>query len=541
MNKIKFSWTYFYQEFAQVLLEYENNRVKLIDKLKNAFKKINIDLPTLEKGNNIIDIDPFTIFGLFNKSKLKEENRLNIIKSLKEEFNVLASVPMDFEGVGVLNNQNAVFYRFVNERDADDIDDLWNLFKSAIQYAQDKNLGKKDKLIKYFDLVINKKGIGNSKLTMGLYWIQSDAFLNFDSRSKWYIYETDKLPQDLRDSLPELDDKLTGSEYFQIIDLLQNYFNDKDSLFKNFRELSLEAWNYSEYVNEQNKKKTTIVKLTDKNFLEDAYLDNPQEIIDLLKYKSNIILCGAPGVGKTFVAKKIAYHMMGEEDEKRVMMVQFHQSYSYEDFMEGFRPNPNGEGFILKKGVFYNFCLKALEDKEHDYFFIIDEINRGNVSQILGSLFMLIEKDKRGISLPLLYLDEEFKVPDNLYIIGTMNTADRSLTNIDYALRRRFGFYQIPSLIESDKFNLYKKKLNSKKFDKLIDVVISLNKVIVADDDLGEDFQIGHSYFCNLEEVNDRILKNIVLYELIPLLKEYWFDNEDKLNIWCENLRSVIK
>ena len=233
--------------------------------------------------------------------------------------------------------------------------------------------------------------------------------------------------------------------------------------------------------------------------------------------------------------------MMGEEDEKRVMMVQFHQSYSYEDFMEGFRPNPNGEGFILKKGVFYNFCLKALEDKEHDYFFIIDEINRGNVSQILGSLFMLIEKDKRGISLPLLYLDEEFKVPDNLYIIGTMNTADRSLTNIDYALRRRFGFYQIPSLIESDKFNLYKKKLNSKKFDKLIDVVISLNKVIVADDDLGEDFQIGHSYFCNLEEVNDRILKNIVLYELIPLLKEYWFDNEDKLNIWCENLRSVIK
>jgi 5-methylcytosine-specific restriction protein B len=131
----------------------------------------------------------------------------------------------------------------------------------------------------------------------------------------------------------------------------------------------------------------------------------------LLRTKKNIILQGAPGVGKTYAAKRLAYSIMGVKDVERVMMVQFHQSYSYEDFIMGFRPSATG--FELKKGAFYNFCKKAEIDSDNEYFFIIDEINRGNLSKIFGELFMLIENDKRGNALQLLYSDEKFAVPKN--------------------------------------------------------------------------------------------------------------------------------
>lgn len=156
------------------------------------------------------------------------------------------------------------------------------------------------------------------------------------------------------------------------------------------------------------------------------------QLTSILQMKKNIILQGAPGVGKTFVAERLAFSLMGKPDLERVMTIQFHQSYSYEDFIMGFRPSTSG--FELRRGAFYTFCKKAESDKNHDYFFIIDEINRGNLSKIFGELFMLIENDKRGKSLQLLYSDEQFSIPENLYIIGMMNTADRSLALLDYAL-----------------------------------------------------------------------------------------------------------
>ena len=166
-------------------------------------------------------------------------------------------------------------------------------------------------------------------------------------------------------------------------------------------------------------------------FLEEVYMDRKRydAIMGLLRAKKNIILQGAPGVGKTYAAKRLAYSMMGVKDASRVMLVQFHQSYSYEDFIEGYRPS--GAGFELVKGAFYSFCKKAAEDEENDYFFIIDEINRGNLSKIFGELFMLIESDKRGSELQLLYSRELFYVPRNVHIIGMMNTADRSLAMLD--------------------------------------------------------------------------------------------------------------
>ena len=286
-----------------------------------------------------------------------------------------------------------------------------------------------------------------------------------------------------------------------------------------------------------------LTEYTRKDFLEEVYLtENAYDrLTGLLRRKKNVILQGAPGVGKTFIAKRLAYSMMGVKDTERVVMVQFHQSYSYEDFIMGYRPTETG--FELRKGTFYNFCKKAEVDDENDYFFIIDEINRGNISKIFGELFMLIEPDKREQSLQLLYANERFKVPENVYIIGMMNTADRSLAMLDYALRRRFAFYDIRPGFDTAGFKKYQQTLNNDKLNKLIVCVKELNEKIAADPSLGEGFCIGHSYFCGLEQdkVDGQLLRDIVEYELIPLLKEYWFDEGSKVKEWSEKLRGVIQ
>lgn len=287
----------------------------------------------------------------------------------------------------------------------------------------------------------------------------------------------------------------------------------------------------------------TYPSYTKEDFLSEVFMpeEEYEKLSGILRIKKNIILQGAPGVGKTFAAKRIAFSMMGVKDVERVMMVQFHQSYSYEDFIMGFRPST--DGFELKRGAFYNFCKKAEIDGDNDYFFIIDEINRGNLSKIFGELFMLIENDKRGVSLQLLYSDEKFSVPKNIYIIGMMNTADRSLAMLDYALRRRFAFFEIKPGFTTDGFREYRMSLENEKFDKLIACVESLNNVISNDESLGDGFCIGHSYFCNLlpDTIDDQVLSGIVEYELIPLLKEYWFDEPTKVKDWSSNLRSAIK
>ena len=282
---------------------------------------------------------------------------------------------------------------------------------------------------------------------------------------------------------------------------------------------------------------------TYEKFLEEVYIseEDYNTLVDLVKNKKNLIVEGAPGVGKTFMAKRLAYSIMGVKDTSRVMMVQFHQSYSYEDFVMGYRPSK--EGFELRQGSFYNFCKNAEEDSENDYFFIIDEINRGNLSKIFGELFMLIENDKRGEKnkIQLLYSDELFFIPKNVYIIGLMNTADRSLAMIDYALRRRFAFFDLKPGFDSNGFKDYQNELENTKFDNLINVMNELNSDIKEDENLGEGFRIGHSYLCNIktDDIDDK-LNYIVEYELIPLLKEYWFDEPGKVDEWAARLRSAV-
>lgn len=703
-------------------MTYRNNRRELINRILGAFTRLNMKLPTLEKDNKIVDIDPFTVFGLFNKSSMKESNRIRILTEFAKAFDINSPVPDSFDSIPVLNNQNATYYYFLGERGDEDIDNLWELFEAALKYSQERSAGNKAALAKYFDLVINLKGNGNSKITMGLYWIAPDTFLNLDSRNEWYIYKSGKISKDFVETLPKIEKKIAAPEYFKIIDMINSYLASDESKIKDMKVLSFEAWKYSEEVNKKEREakpkslrdlkgtgladndvesthywiyspgdnsekwdefyskgvmaigrgaigdlnefkskdeikskmkelydadrhfrnaalscwqfaydmkpgdiifakrgtKTIIgrgivlsdymfdpdipdeykhlrnvewthkgewdhpgqavtKRLTDitayteyveklkalflseddgdvdpeitypaydkAKFLEEVFMseDDYETLVNLVKTKKNVILQGAPGVGKTYVAKRLAYSMMGAKDQERVMMIQFHQSYSYEDFIEGFRPSDSGRSFDIKKGSFYAFCKKAADDPENDYFFIIDEINRGNLSKIFGELFMLIERDKRGNELHLLYSDEKFSVPARVHIIGMMNTADRSLAMLDYALRRRFVFFEMKPVFSSKKFFDYRASLNNSRFDALVSRVESLNETIAADDSLGDGFCIGHSYFCDIKEVSAKLLSDIVEYELIPLLKEYWFDEPLKVKNWANDLRSAVK
>lgn len=378
--------------------------------------------------------------------------------------------------------------------------------------------------IKVGDIVYAKKGIhqiiGRGVVTSDYYY--DDTHVGYENMRK--VNWTNKGSWPHPSTSNAVQKALTDiTAYPDYVEEIENLFDDDNEYTKNIEEKA-----YPEYNAEQ--------------FLSEVYMDKEQynTLVNLLEKKQNIILQGAPGVGKTFTAKRLAYSILGEKNPNRVMFVQFHQSYSYEDFIEGFRPTQDGK-FVIKKGSFYKFCKTADED-DHDnkYFFIIDEINRGNLSKIFGELFMLIEQDKRGNELNLLYSDDKFAVPDNVYIIGMMNTADRSLAMLDYALRRRFAFFDMPPGFQSEGFRKYRDKLNAEKFNKLISEIEKLNEAIRDDDSLGEGFCIGHSYFCGLNEVTDSTLEDIIKFELIPLLKEYWFDEPQKIKDWSNNLWRAI-
>ena len=286
---------------------------------------------------------------------------------------------------------------------------------------------------------------------------------------------------------------------------------------------------------------------TSTDFLDEVFLslEDLDQMLGLLRRKKNLILQGAPGTGKTFAAKRLAYALMGQTDDSRVEVVQFHQSTAYEDVVVGLRPTAEG-GFAAAEGVFARFCRRAAADPGRDYVFIIDEINRANISKAFGELLMLIEAEHRGEALRLPVSGELLSVPKRLHIIGMMNTADRGLALIDYALRRRFAFFEMRPALDHPGFLRHVEAVGSSRLEALVDVVRRLNQRIAEDEALGPGFQIGHSYLClpagNPENPGgtDADVTSMVRYELEPLVREYWFDNPAAMDESIHELESIL-
>lgn len=864
-----FIWVAYYRELAKKLLDYKENRSELVQKIQDTFTRINLPLPTLDRDENnnkrFIDVDPFTVFGLFNKNGQTKNTRYKIMSGMAESFSLESEIPDDVFFCPTLMPLNATYYRF-HGRDEDDIDKLWNLFSAAMKYVDIKNDEIKEQFMEWFDKSIALKYIGNSKMTIGLFWIAPDTFMALDSRTLWYIYETDRFPEEFKSTLPKIENPILAVDYLNLCGIVSDYCASPDSSHKDFKEISQNAYLYSEEVNQQIKdekekerydaegwypdekfyhpglsaddweqllndpsvfddQRLTIMKrwleiggeasckavsdkygktpafynmssiqlassvikasgcpeppslpaskkwpvlykgktidsfyvwklrpelaealsridltkypliepqkgsgpdkpgkglpdnedgvrywifapgkqgnmwdefyksgimaihyydigdlrqykdreeirtafqkaaqddashnndvlaawqftnelkpgdivfakrgtskllgrgvvqsdyeydpdakngfchirkvnwtnneekdhpgkavtktLTDittfagyieqlnalyeidetsededqpekiyekydkNDFLREVYLDESEyeKLVGMLEQKKNLILQGPPGVGKTFAAKRLAYSIIGEKNDDRVEMIQFHQSYSYEYFIQGYRPSGAQGEFELVNGVFYQFCKeKANNDPDHKYFFIIDEINRGNLSKIFGELFVMLEADKRGKEIRLLYGDagnERFSIPKNVYLIGMMNTADRSLAMMDYALRRRFCFYTMKPGFDTAGFSAYQENQSDKRFQQVIDVIRELNSEIKTDPNLGQGFCIGHSYFINNESIfSEEELKRAVLYEIIPMLEEYWFDDTDNFDKWKKRLEDAIR
>lgn len=560
-------------EGADFIIEYDRvNKILCIDNKIDSGKIISkIETTTELTENNYINM--YKTYYLNHLSEFIETKKKNI--ALREKF--LEEYPLDrikdlkvneyvlgtenskeslsyklefgeykFAGPSIGGSTAAKFGIYVNSsheyiygRDViTDINDFWPQFINQLySFLKDyEGLEEQFRTNEKYPLL---KGMG-MVLTKLLFLYYPTKFINICSKKnlellmKCFGYGYDKdmqaeelsfiLNRNIRKDVSVVNDnnpQYVGSSLWKFIkDIVEELENDnEEEIFENEM--------YEEYSKEK--------------FLEEVFMTEKEynKVLNLLEHKKNIILQGSPGVGKTFMAKRLAYSIIGKKSKSQILSIQFHQSYSYEDFIEGIRPDINGD-FILTDGVFKEFVEKAKNDRDNKYFCIIDEINRGNLSKILGELMKLIEYDKRDVELATLpYSKQEFIVPGNIYIIGTMNTADRSLSMVDYALRRRFAFYHVNPAFEKVEFKNYllsNNQLNESQVNKICYKFSRLNSAIR--EDLGKGFEIGHSYFVdslNNEEFDDKY-ESIINYEIYPLIEEYWFDDENKINEYKEML-----
>ena len=635
---MSFTWKKFYEEFAKKLLEYKNRRQELVETIYSVLGDTLNDSGTSvvnyfkkDKDTKLTDTDPFSVFAIFNRTS-NDSVRKNCIEILKNTFEIQAEIPSDFDGIPLLDARKAIFVNQKSSNVEQNNTLLWNLFEKAI---------KNEDFEQEYNEALKIKGVNNN-LSMGLFWICPDRFLGLDSNNRNYIEQKLRL---------KISDKPNYQEYKALLNEV------RASHYDDFAELSLKAWKYSK--NE-----------------ETETMNNNNNYIEILKKNHNIVFTGAPGTGKTYLAKQIASKMvldnydfenLTDKEKKifdeRVGFVQFHPSYDYTDFVEGLRPitDSNGNvGFERRDGGFKEFCKRAIINKKEssfisqynklcddirnnneysimlksgkkstplsvttnntikwkcqgtdnkdvnavtcdrliklyskynsievidnlttidsvirnviggcnstyywavlrevvrrikqvktNYIFIIDEINRGEISKIFGELFFSVDPGYRGekgkVKTQYQNMIEDgdvfkndFYVPDNVYIIGTMNDIDRSVESMDFAMRRRFTWIEIEAESRKDMLDSLGDYAEEAKAR-----MAALNKEIEKTHELGKAYEIGPAYFLKLKDL-DYSFENLWKMNLEPLLREYLrgYNNAKKIIEDCEKAYGLTK
>ena len=564
-EKQRFEWTDFYEAVAEKLLVHADDRTPLIEGIHEIASRVPGLTYLQDKfpdGTNgpLRDICPFTTMGTFNRS-MTDANRKTIAGELAKLLGVTVPVPLSFEGIPVLNNQRSWFFAYADKRGAGDIDALWKVFVAASKMVDGDQLDTRDAFIRAYDEATQVWGVAWN-LSTGLYWAHPWEFLTLDSQSRHYINKRLGLNVAISGQQGPCD----GRAYLKLLDDLRSRFGEDGYPVHSFPDLSLASWMYKDPVDEpvpagddgtntaEEQETEGEVReafqvaapivpysvediLKDGCFLERAEIDR---LLDRLRTKKNLILQGPPGTGKTWLAKRLAFALMGQKDDSKVRAVQFHPNLSYEDFVRGWRPT--GEGKLsLADGVFMEAIKAASKEPSSKFVVVIEEINRGNPAQIFGELLTLLEAGKRtpNEALELCYPDADGKrrpvhIPENLYVVGTMNIADRSLALVDLALRRRFAFVGLePRLGQVWRDWVVKEcAVDPGLVADIERRIAELNDQIAADARLGKQFRIGHSYVTPAHRLEAGDTKNwfrqIVETEIGPLLDEYWFDAPDE-------------
>jgi len=543
VEKRRFDWTRFYEAVADKLLTFRDRRDKLIAGIHVIASKVD-GLNNLEDKfadgsvGPLKDICPFTAMGIFNRG-VTDANRKAIASELASLLGVTEPVPNSFEGIPVLNNQKSWFFGNEKERQPDDVDTLWEVFAQAISFAESDDAEARPAFVAAYDNAAQRHNVGWN-LTMGLYWIRPWNFPTLDSQSQRYISK--KLSIQIGMSGPK--GRCNANDYLTVLETLEARFQEDAYPVHSFPELSLAAF----FFKDSGTSPTPIITdpdVTDvliEPYSIDDILTNGcfiaheklERILERLLTKKNLILQGPPGTGKTWLAKRLAFALMGQRDDSKVRAVQFHPNLSYEDFIRGWRPAGDGK-LTLVDGPFVEMIRVAAKDPKSRYVVVIEEINRGNPAQVFGEMLTLLEVDKRtpNEALELSYKrsdDERVFIPDNLYVIGTMNIADRSLALVDLALRRRFAFIDLePTLGKPWRDWVHSQcGIDSDILHEIEKRVIALNNDIAADTTLGPQFRVGHSYITPPFgiPINDgrEWFRQVVDTEIGPLLDEYWFD-----------------
>lgn len=560
VEKRRFLWTRFYEATADKLLLFRDKRDELIKGIHSIASKVE-GLSNLQDQfqdgteGPLKDICPFTAMGIFNRG-ITDVNRKNIAAEFANLLGIEEVVPDSFEGIPILNNQRSWFFGFDKKRKSDDIDALWEIFARAITFSDSDDSDVRAGFISAYDSAIERFGVGWN-LTMGLYWVRPWNFPTLDGQSQKYISK--KL--NIKIGLNGPKGRCNANDYLAVLDTLETRFQEEAYPVHSFPELSLAAWLFkdggtsehpnatdtdvqSDELDNEPEEEATIAPIepysvdniiSDGCFIERVKLER---ILERLRAKKNLILQGPPGTGKTWLAKRLAFALIGQRNDSKVRAVQFHPNLSYEDFVRGWRPSGDGK-LTLVDGPFVEMIRAAKNEPSSRHVIVIEEINRGNPAQILGEMLTLLEVDKRtpNEALELSYRredDEQVFIPGNLYVIGTMNIADRSLALVDLALRRRFAFIDLkPSLGKMWKDWITTQcGIDTDILDEIESKILSLNKEITSDSSLGEQFSIGHSYVTPplgipIKDAREWF-RQVVDTEIGPLLDEYWFDSLDK-------------